>query len=241
MFLVKQFLHFISSKPWVVLIACGVIFVLGFGSAVITKYHFYLYNALDLAIFNNSLWNFIHGNDLTNAIHPPSYWADHVSPWLLILALPYTLWPNPQLLLLAQIITLAACSWPLYAIARNHVSARLSALIAGLWLANPLIHNMSIYEFSMVPWSMFFLLWTYYWYEKSKFSYVVIFSLLALSTREDVALVLIGFSILAIVDKRSLRWLLTPTIIGLCWFAITQYIINLVSPIGQSKFLHYYS
>ncbi len=241
MFLVKHLWSRLPSNPPLLLLGAAVLFVVAFSAVVLTKYHFFLYNGLDLAIFNNSLWNLVHGHNLTNAIHPPSYWADHVSPWLLILALPYSLWSDPQLLLLLQIGTLAACVWPLYRISRNHLSVKMSCLLAGLWLVNPMIHNISLYEFSLVPWSMFFLLWTYYWYEQKNFSRFIIFSLLAISTREDIAIMLLGFSLLAGWDRRNWKWWLTPAALGLSWFAVTQFITSQVSIIGGSKFLNFYS
>ncbi|MFH0873774.1 MAG: DUF2079 domain-containing protein [Candidatus Komeilibacteria bacterium] len=241
MFLVKHLSSWLNYRPQIFLIAAAFVFAAFFGAAVLIKYNFFLYNGLDLAIFNNSLWNLIHGNNLYNAIHPPTYWADHVSPWLLVLALPYALWADPQFLLLSQIVVLAACVWPLYLIARKYLSPRLACLVAGLWLVNPLIHNISLYEFSLVPWSIFFLLWAYYWYDQKHWARFIIFSLLAITTREDVAVMLVGFSILAAIDKCSWKWWLTPGIIGLGWFAVTQYIINQASLIGVSKFVNYYS
>ena len=241
MFLVKQLATFVNTRPLSILLILTLLFAVFFGTAVIIKYHFFLYNGLDLAIFNNSLWNLVQGHNLSNAIHPPSYWADHFSPWLLIIALPYALWPDPQFLLIWQVIVLAATVWPLYLLASKYLSRRTSCLVAALWLLNPLIHNISLYEFSLVPWSMFFLLWTYYWYDRKHYGRFIIFSLLAITTREDIAVILLGFSLLAAIDRRPWKWWLTPAVMGIGWSALAQYIISQVSLNGGSKFIYFYS
>jgi uncharacterized membrane protein len=198
------------------------------------------YDNLDLAIFNSSLWNLVHGFGLTNAIHPPSYLGDHFSPFLFLLTPYYYLFQSPLCLLWLQVITLAACVWPLYLIARKRLSAVQSVIIGLVWLANPVLQNMTMFEFSLVPFAMFFLLWSWYWYEKKHSILWLVFVILALSCREDIALVIIMFSVIAWIDKRSWLWKVLPVLISISWFVVAQKIIDHVALNGSYKFSIYY-
>tara|TARA_Y100000310_G_C20669661_1_gene809539 strand:- start:1148 stop:2584 length:1437 start_codon:yes stop_codon:yes gene_type:complete len=64
---------------------------------------------------------------------------------------------------------------------------------------------------------------------------------LALLVREDVAFVIFAFSLLAIIEKRKIKWWLVPAFLSITYFFISMNIINYFSVIGQYKFLFYYS
>ncbi len=198
------------------------------------------YDNLDLAIFNNSLFNLTQGFGLSNAIHPPSYWGDHASPILFLLAPLYSLATTPLTLLWLQVIFLAACVWPLYLIAGNKLTQTQTVAVCFLWLVNPILHNMSMFEFSLVPFAMFFLLWSWYWYEKKNIWFWLLFSLLALSCREDIALVAMMYSLIAWYDKRTWIWRWLPLFLSLSWFLTAQKIIQHYVLSGNYKFSIYY-
>jgi uncharacterized membrane protein len=206
----------------------------------VLKFADYGYNALDLGIYNQVFYNSAHGNFFDFTIHPHSYLGDHFEIFIILLLPFYLLWQSPQTLLIIQTVFLALAAWPLYLIA----SARLGkkyALVMGLtFLFSPLILNTNLFEFHLLALAIFFLLWAFYFFEKNKFGWWLASSVLALTIREDVALVLIMFSLLAFLEKKSWPWKIWPAGLGLAWFVITLKIISALNAYGQYKFFYYY-
>jgi uncharacterized membrane protein len=231
---------FFKQHPLAILWLVVIAYVLTFFYFTWFKLTHFGYDNLDLAIFNNSLYNLSHFGALDNSIHPPSYWGDHASLFLYLLVPLYTLISSPLLLLWLQVLFLAACVWPLYLISRKKLSVIKTLVICLLWLVNPVLHNMTMFEFSLVPFAMFWLLWSWYWYEKQHLWLWLIFSALALSCREDIALIILFYGIIAWWDKRSWLWRLIPIIVGLSWFAAMQTIIQHYAANGNYKFSIYY-
>ncbi|NUM25914.1 MAG: DUF2079 domain-containing protein [Candidatus Buchananbacteria bacterium] len=211
-----------------------------FSLIAIWKYHNFYYTAIDLAIFNQTFFNSLLGNWFGLTIHPPSYLGDHFSP-LLILLLPfYALTKNPEslLILLATINGLSA--WPLYLIAKKALGAKLALPVALAWLLNPVVQNTTLFEFNFLSFAVFFLFWAFYSYQRKKFLPAVLFLLLAMLAREDVSLVVLMFGIVALGQKKSWRWVVTPLIMGLVYFSAAVFVIKVFAPADEYKFFIYY-
>ena len=235
---------FRKIKPSYLLATGIILYCLLFIVLTFWKYNHFFYDNLDLAIFNNVFWNTVHGNWFAASIHAPSYLIDHFSPLILLLAPVYWLWQSPQLLLVIETLFYGLCAWPLYLVANQILGSRkqLPALfIALLWLANPLVHNGNFYEVHFISISLFFLFWAMYAYLRDKQVAFIIFALLAMSVREDIALILLMFSILALIDKKKLFWKIVPAALALLYMTIAFMIIHAVSPQGVYKFALFYN
>jgi len=197
------------------------------------------YNALDLAIYNNAFFNATAGNGFWSSIQGHHYFADHFEPLLYLLLPLYWLFKSPLNLLLWQSIILASASIPIYLIAKNIVSQKLAVLLALSWLLNPLAWNINLYEWHLLPLAIPLLLLVYYFYLKNNFKYYFVFLLLALLVREDVALAVGGFFLLALIEKKSWRWWLTPLLGSLIYFTISNLVISYFNT-NASRFSVYY-
>jgi len=134
-FLPKSF--FVKIPRWLTFsILFYIVFIFG---AVALKYHFSLYNGLDLAIFNHTFWQTIHGNFFGSSINPPSYFGDHFAPFLILLIPFYWLIPHPLTLLFLQTLFLASSAIPLYLIAKRYLPSRWVILVTLSWLFNPFL------------------------------------------------------------------------------------------------------
>ena len=125
------------------LLAAGIIaYTLIFSGISLWKYDALRYNARDLAIYNQVLWNLTNNESgitnqvleaesqkthkLTNSIthklysslQGHNYLGDHFEPILLLLVPFYTLFPDPRTLLVFQTLALALAAIPLYAVTR---------------------------------------------------------------------------------------------------------------------------
>jgi len=206
------------------------------------KYLNFGYDGLDLAIFNQVFFNTIHGNWFAFSIHPHSYLGDHAEFIILLLAPLYALWQSPLCLLLLQVLIISLCAWPLFLIARRALSLKWSFFIACLWLLNPFLHNMALFEFHILPFAMFTLLWMFYFWQTERFKPFLVFLCLSLLVREDVSLVVIFFGIFSwVLKRRQFKWTWLPFILGSVWFYSAMKIIGHFTPTGSYKYFIYYA
>lgn len=199
------------------------------------------YNALDLAIFNNVFYNSIHGKFFASAIHPPSYLGDHVAPIIFLLLPIYALFADPATLLIMQTVFLALAAWPLYKITQKYLHKPWPILVALMWLLNPFVLNANLFEFhiiSLIPLFLFFAIW---FFIQNRFFTFVLFLVLALLVREDAALIIIPFGIISLLDKKNLKWVLTPIVLGFLYFFAALKINHVFAALNTYKYLIYYS
>jgi uncharacterized membrane protein len=230
----------LNLGPWLIFFAgCTYVILLSF--ACLWKYFGFGYNALDLAIINQVFYNSAQGNFFASSIHPPTYLGDHFSPILFLILPFYYLYQDPKTLLILQTIILALCSWPIYLIAKQALNKNWGIFFALSWLASPFLQNINLFEVSFLPWAIFFILWIFYFYQKQQFLPFLIFTILTLLVREDVALVTFMFALAAIFDKRKIKWILTPLILSLGYFTLAMSLTKFFAPANSYKFLIYYS
>lgn len=105
------------SKPVIWLSLAIIIFTAVFFSLTIYKYQNFRFDQEDLAIFNNTFYNTVHGRPFWFTIHGGySYLGDHLELTLLLLVPFYYFFQSPLTLLFFQIFLYALAAWPLYLI-----------------------------------------------------------------------------------------------------------------------------
>lgn len=209
-------------------------------SISVFKYLTYSYNVLDLAIFNQVFYNSSLGNFFQFTIHPTSYLGDHFTPLLFLLVPFYSVLKSPLTLLFIQTLFLALAAVPLFLIAKKYLNPQQTLLIIFLYLFNPVTLNINLHEFHLLALVPFFIGWTFYFYQQNKFVYFFIFSLLSLQIREDVAFIIFMFGIIALLDKKNLKWILSPLILATVYFFTALKIISHFSAASTYKFFVYY-
>ena len=208
----------------------------------IIKLHYFLYNNFDLSIFSQVFFNTLNGHWFDMTINLHNYLADHSTPIIILLLPIYALKPSPDILLVIQSFVLALAAWPLYLIAYRVSVSRLLALGVSLaWLLNPFVHYANLFEFHLLTILPFLFFWLFYFYQQNKFKIFLLFFILALLVREDISLLLLGFSLLAFLDKKNWQWKYLITIISLLYFFIAIKIIGTFSLNGSYKFFAYYN
>ncbi|MEA2064867.1 MAG: DUF2079 domain-containing protein, partial [Patescibacteria group bacterium] len=267
-----MFKKIISKNTNKLLLGIIILYTLFFSAISIWKYDNFLYNGLDLAIFNQVFFNTANGNLFGLTIHPHSYLGDHFAPIILLLAPIYSLFNSAKFLLALQSLILALSAFPFYLIAKNIFknNRSLALILSIIFLLNPILWNINLFDFHILPFAVFFLLFAFYFYQQKKFIIFAISLLLALSVREDVSLVVFMFSILPIIDylkkrknasalpllkekysknpplirgiKRVIKskWFLFPLIISIFWFFTAIKIGSYFNPDSSYKFLIYY-
>lgn len=225
-------------RRWLIIVI--IVAALSMGAALTIKYTADGYNGLDLAIYNQVAWHTVHGDWFGFTIHPHSYLGDHLELILAIIMPVYALAMSPLTLVLAQLAFLIAPVWPLWLIARRYLNERWSFVLCLAWLLSPFVQSIAAFEFHAMAFAPFFIFWAIYYYQRQRWGHFLAFFLICLAIREDIALTIMGFSLIALIEKRSLRWRIVPLIVGFVWFIIALKLSPLFTGYGQYKFLAYY-
>jgi uncharacterized membrane protein len=205
------------------------------------RYYYFDYNIADLAIFNQTFYNTLHGHWFDNTITLNNYLADHFSLAILFLLPIYAIKQTALTLLVIQVIITFLSAWPIYLISKKLSNSNFfSYLVALCWLLNPFVHRAALYEFHILHLATFLFFWVFYFYLTGKFKFYLFFILLTLLCREDLALLLFGFFMLSIFDHKKFKWILWSAIIPLVYFFVAFFIIKKISPSGDFKYLTYY-
>ena len=244
----KRALKWLSDHEKTVVWGGIIAYALFFSAICLWKYSVYAYNGLDLAIYNQTFWNTLRGHLFQQTIHPQSYLGDHAELALLLLLPFYALAPDPRTLLVLQAVILALPAWPLYLIAKNRLAGSRASwapaiplLTSFAWLLNPSVQDMTLDEFHILPFAILPLLLAALAYDRGNKRKFLIWTALALLVREDVALVVVAFGLLAWLEKKDWWWRLAPVIVGGFWFVGIMKFISLFALQGKYKYLVYYA
>lgn len=221
---------------WLVIIA----YIFLFSGFSLYKYLTYNYVGLDLAIYNQVFFNSSQGHFFGLTIHPHSYLGDHFELIIVFLLPFYFLFKNPITLLTLQTIILGVAAYPLFLIARQKLSRNISLFISVVYLTNVFIHNINTYEFHILPFAIPLLFLLFYFYQRQKFGLFMLILGPSLLVREDVSLVIFAFGFFALLEKKPLKWVIPPIILGLIWFILSIKMTALFSGYDQYKFIRYY-
>jgi uncharacterized membrane protein len=199
-----------------------------FSILTVQRHHAQLTTANDTGIFDQILWNVVHGRDMQRTIEISfPHWGVHTQPILYLVAPFYLLWPGPEILLILQSAVLALSAVPLYLIARRETGrARLSLILVGIYLLSPALQGMNLIDFHPYAFAPFFLLWTFYYLETPHSGRFALFAALAVACKEDVALVvaLMGLYAAVFLGRRKLG--LVTFAAGLAWYALAVGVVQ---------------
>jgi len=222
------------------------------------KYQNFLYNAVDLAIYNQVFWNTVkEGKWFFSSIQQENYLSNHFEPFLFLLLPLYKLFPHPFSLLFWQTFFLGLGIWPLYLLSKELKLKKIkigskeipfSLILSIFYLFNPFLLNIALFEFHLLAFAPFFLFFTFYFFQKRRIFPFFTFFFLSLLIREDISLILLTFSLLSLFDsqkrknfKEITKWAILPFLLALFWFISSQKIIEIFSGGEKYKFLVYYN
>ncbi|MEQ9408664.1 MAG: DUF2079 domain-containing protein [Fuerstiella sp.] len=148
----------------------------------------------DSAMYEEHLWNIRHGKGFRSYLDQGLFLGEHIQVIHLLLLPLHVLWPSHLLLELAESIALGSCAIPVFLIARRHTrSSRAASLLAMAWLFYFPMHYLDIAidqkTFRPIALGVPFLFWLIEFSERGQFKTAFVCLLLALSAKEDMALV----------------------------------------------------
>lgn len=165
----------------------------------------------DSAMYEEHLWNVWHGKGFRSYLDQGLFLGEHVQVIHLLLLPLHMLWPSHLLLELVESVALASCAIPVYRLTVRRTGDSWAAAFMGLaWLLYFPMHFLDIAidqkTFRPIALGLPFLFWLIEFVELKKYKSALACLILALSAKEDIALVtfpLLG--VLAFQLKRSKR------------------------------------
>jgi len=233
--------HFLDKRHKIILFASITLYCVFFGVLITLKYTNFRYTGMDLAIINQVVFNTSNGNWFASSIHPPTYLNDHFNPVIIPLSWLFSLYRHALTLLHLQNIALAIAAVPIFLIAKKNLGPSVALFFSLAWLLNPMVQNISMFEFHILPFALVFILFAFHFYQKNEFWKCILMLCLSLLVREDVSLVVFMFGVLAAIDKKEKKWVLAPITLSLLYFFFAMQIIGAFSESGAYKFQIYYS
>ncbi len=132
----------------------------------------------DLGLYSQSLYSAIHGQFFYTNLIGESYLAEHFSPFMFLLVIPYYFYPSPYILLILQSIFLSFSIIPLYYISKIILeSARekslypkniniMSLILAISFILSPLTESPVYFDFHLMVFLPFFFFMSFYFFLK---------------------------------------------------------------------------
>ncbi len=215
----------IKERSVIIFLTVSIIIYVAFlATLCFLKYRAFAYWDFDLAVHSQIMWNLLHGS-LYNSILGVNFFGNHIHPISFLLTPFYLLFPHPFTLLFLQSLALGAGAYPLYYLARLIIGYRWALVIALLYLINPLIGYINLYEFHPIAFTIFFFLCMLYYFQKNHFRNYLIFMVLAMSCQENMGLAAIAMGFYALFKHKSKAWVITPLVLGITYFLLCIFVI----------------
>ncbi len=216
-------------------------------SLFVTRQHeAYLTNAEDMGIMTQALWSLLHGqlfhqticNTLTdvNCYSPAgiSRFAIHFEPILFLIAPGYALFTDPRFLQVLQVVVVACGAFPAFWLARLRLRNEWGALcIALLYLLYPAQQTAIVDDFHPVALTASLLLFMLYFMYTRRTLWYLVFAVLAMACKEEIAVVVALFALWSIVFQRWWRPGLVLFVLSCVWVGAELLVIRTFSPTGQ--------
>lgn len=164
--------------------------------------------ASDLAVFDQVLWNTIHGRFMESTLslarcEPHSFFGDHFSPALLLLLPLYVVVPRPETLIVVQTIALALGVWPIYLLARRSLPAAEQHLVwVAAYLLSAPLSFIALYDFHEITLAVAPLGFAMYFLATRRTLPMLLCLVVALLAKEEVALICVGFGVALAFQRR---------------------------------------
>jgi uncharacterized membrane protein len=172
-----------------------------FGALALLRHWTFHSTASDLAVFDQVLWNTIHGRFMESTLslarcEPHSFFGDHFSPALLLLLPPYAVFPHPETLIVVQTISLVLGVWPIYLFARRFLATSGQRLVwVAAYLLSAPLSFIALYDFHEITLAVAPLGFAMYFLATRRTLLMVLSLVIALLAKEEVALIGVGFGV----------------------------------------------
>lgn len=188
------------------------VYILYFTTASFMRFDNFYTGRFDLGNMAQTVWNTTQGNifELTNPNETQtiSRLAFHADFILVLIAPFYLLWSDPRMLLLIQTVVLGLGAYFVYKLSVHILKNKKIALIFSFcYLINPSVGYVNLYDFHAVSLATTFLLTSFYFLLQKKTLLFLLFTLLAVLTKEQLWIISSLFGLLIITLNFKTQYL----------------------------------
>lgn len=227
----------VALLPGAVLAVSTASYIILFGWLSLRRYWGYQMHALDMGNMAQAAWNTVHGRPFffTNMRLPWNIeaWGTttrlsfHVEPIFPLVSLSYLIYPGPESLIVVQTVALALGAIPTYLLAVDVLGSRsLGLLFAVAYLLFPTVEAMNLFEFHAVALATPLLIAAYLSARRGSTFLFVLFSLMAMGTKEEIGLIVAGFGLYAWIVFGLRRTGAAVAVIGVVWSLFAVFVIE---------------
>ena len=213
-----------------VALAMVLAYVAVFGSLSLIRHWAYHSTALDLGVFDQVLWNTVHGRFMESTLSlercdPHSFFLDHFSPALLLIVPFYVVFPRPETLIIFQTVALALGAWPIYRLARHYLQRSEERLIwIAVYVLSAPLAWITFYDFHEITLAVLPLGFAMYFLATRRTAPLLLCLGASFLVKEELPLIAIGFG-LALLAQRRWRLGAFVAIASAAWFVLTLKVI----------------
>jgi uncharacterized membrane protein len=208
-------------REWLFVCLLAGLWSLGIGWLAISR-HLAFNTGYDLGTFTQVVWATAQGRPFYSSLTAgmTNFLGLHFSPLLALLAPLYSLWPDARILLLAQTVVLSAGAIPLYGFARARNGRFLALLVVIAYLLSPLLLSIALFEFHAIAFVVPLLMAAGAALLDERPRATVIWLVLALMAKEEVAIIAVGFGLFALLIQRRVRFGAALTVASIAWAVV---------------------
>ncbi|GBE57318.1 hypothetical protein BMS3Abin01_00230 [bacterium BMS3Abin01] len=232
--------RWISRHPEKVLITMMVVWLVIFFPLDVLKDQYMHTTTINSAFFKQSMLHVFDARGLffgeSSLGHGATLFATHINAIFFFITPIFRIWPDYRWLLFISDVALVLSAIPAYYLARRYFAAGTSLLLTLMVLLHPIMAAQpGRSDFSEIRFAPVLILTMFYFFQSRRFWLFVAFSLMLMTIREDMSLIVAFVGIYALLIRRSPRWVLTPIIGGVGYFAAANfYLLPLFNPQGRA-------
>lgn len=211
----------LSRYDWLA-IGLLLLYVIIFSTLNIRQQNSFNTNALDLAKFDQSIWNTSRGRPYQITIGEDLVIESHFSPALALFAPLYWLWPDIRILFLAKNLLLGGAGFLIYWHFRRQAPL-LGLIVFAAYLMHPNLHKVSIVEFRRLTLAAFATSFAIYHLLRRQYGWMALGLALVLLSKEDLSLLVAAFGLYILLFQRNLKVGFLTLVTGLAWFILVPF------------------
>jgi uncharacterized membrane protein len=200
------------------------VFIIIFSYLSIKRYNSFEPATYDMGIMIQTIWNTSEGWFLQESINMGypmfRFWMAHWEFIYLFIALFYKLFSTPDFLFIFQAAVVGLGAIPIYRLAKEKLNDHTSAFVFSIcYLLYPAMHNATLFDIHGVTLAAPFLIYTFYYLQKSNYKLCALWGFIALMCREDSSLLLFMMGVYAFfIMKDKKVGLFTASVSLICFF-----------------------
>ena len=213
----------LSRYDWLA-IGLLLLYVVVFSTLNIREQNSFNTNALDLAKFDQSIWNTSRGRPYQITIGEDLVIESHFSPALALFAPLYWLWPDIRFLFIVKSLLLGGAGFLIYWHFRRQAPL-LGLVVFAAYLMHPQLHKVSIVEFRRLTLAAFATSFALYHLLRRQYGWMALGLALVLLSKEDLSLLVAMFGLYIIVFQREFKIGFITLATGLAWFILVPFVL----------------